>query len=109
MAVATERCSRAAECRATIVLAQAASIGGVRKSSTYRMSNRAVRIRAPGRGAGMRRREFIAAIGATAIWPRSAHAQKPAMPVIGLLHEGKPFLPATSAALEAGLREFGLI
>jgi putative ABC transport system substrate-binding protein len=57
----------------------------------------------------MKRREFIAAIGATAIWPLSAHAQKSAMPVIGLLHEGKPFLPATSAALEAGLREFGLI
>jgi adenylate cyclase len=29
MAVATERCSRLAECRATIVLAQAAGIGGL--------------------------------------------------------------------------------
>src|ERR1051325_3391178 len=58
----------------------------------------------------MRRRDFIAALGGAAAWPLAAHAQQPAMPVVG-------FLRSTSAAssgyfVEAfrqGLNETGFV
>src|SRR5215831_17640131 len=59
----------------------------------------------------MRRREFIAALGAAA-WPLAARAQQPAMPVIGYLSAGsatgKPW-PQLTAAFRQGLQETGFV
>ena len=56
----------------------------------------------------MRRREFIALLGGTAAWPVAARAQKPGMPLVGVLGAGSP-APLFTVALAEGLKESGLV
>ena len=58
----------------------------------------------------MRRREFIALLGAAVSWPWAARAQQPAMPVIGYLHSGSagPYAHLV-AAFQQGLKETGTV
>ena len=58
----------------------------------------------------MRRREFITLISGAAAWPLAAHAQQPAMPVIGLLNgRARGSLPKVLAAFHQGLNDTGYI
>src|SRR5262245_63467866 len=58
----------------------------------------------------MRRREFIAALGAMAAFPASVRAQQGAVPVIGFLH-AQPFSLAQHhlAAFRKALNEMGFV
>ena len=56
----------------------------------------------------MRRREFIALLGAAATWPRMAHAENAAMPVVGILHMGSAATDI-DAAFDRSLAERGYV
>ena len=59
----------------------------------------------------MRRREFIARLGASAAaWPLAANAQQSAMPVIGFLNSASPEVFADRLrAFHRGLKDTGFV
>jgi putative tryptophan/tyrosine transport system substrate-binding protein len=58
----------------------------------------------------LRRREFITLVGGVAAWPLTAHAQQPAMPVVGFVSGRSPEDSARfGAAFRKGLNEAGYV
>ena len=56
----------------------------------------------------MKRREFIAGLGATA-WPLAARAQPPTMPIVGFLSSGGELSGGLRSAFFRGLEEIGYV
>jgi len=56
----------------------------------------------------MRRREFITLLGSAAAWPLAAHAQQPALPVIGFLHPAS-FSSYRVRAFRQGLKDAAFV
>ena len=56
----------------------------------------------------MKRREFIAGLGAAAAWPLAARAQQPPVPTIGCLYAGPP-TANIEAPFRKGLSEMGFV
>jgi len=58
----------------------------------------------------LRRREFISLLGGMATWPLSAHAQQPAMPIVGYLSSlGQAVSVQFDAAFRRGLSQMGFV
>jgi putative ABC transport system substrate-binding protein len=61
----------------------------------------------------MRRREFIAGLGGAAAWPLAARAQRPAMPVVGLISgnvaSGTQTVRQLLPAFRQGLKDVGYV
>src|SRR5262245_8100958 len=57
----------------------------------------------------LKRREFIALLGGATVWPLAAHAQQPAMPVVGFLDIRSPatMIEDQSRAFRQGLKDTG--
>jgi putative ABC transport system substrate-binding protein len=58
----------------------------------------------------LKRRDFITLVGGAAVaWPLAAHAQQPAMPVIGCVHPASPEIADRLRAFRQGLKDTGYV
>jgi hypothetical protein len=61
-------------------------------------------------GSDMQRREFFTLIGGATLWPLTARAQQPAMPVVAFIRDGSADTSVhLAAAFRKGLNEIGYV